>query len=287
MTHNLPVLSSSSGLEKYLDEIKQFPYLSADEEFNLAKKWRDEGDVSAAHRLVTSHLRLVAKIAMKYRGYGLPIQELIAEGNIGLMQAVKRFEPDKGFKLATYAMWWIKASIQEFILRSWSLVKIGSSAAQKRLFFNLRKLRGKITDSHQIEMRPEHVKQIANQLQVSEEEVVDMNRRLASGGDQSLNQQVGEEGENEWIDMLAEPADSHDNVIAENQEYNTRSKALYLAMDSLNDREKAIIIERRLSEEPATLEELSQKYGISRERVRQIEARAIEKLQKNMLSDNA
>jgi RNA polymerase sigma-32 factor len=284
---NLPVLHSSNGLSKYLQEIQQFPILEPKEEYDLAMRWKNEGDVTAAHRLVTSHLRLVAKIAMSFRGYGLPVAELISEGNIGLMQAVKKFEPERGFRLSTYAMWWIKAAIQEFILRSWSLVKLGTSAAQKRLFFNLRKLKNRIHAVEEGDLHPEHLKEIATQLGVSEDDVIDMNRRLTVG-DQSLNSPMSNDGDSgEWIEMLVEPSESQETALANKQELKQRKGLLKLAMEKLKDREREILIYRRLAEEPVTLEELSQKYGISRERVRQIEVRAFEKLQEVILGTSA
>jgi len=282
MKSTLPValkISPDSNLSRYLQEIRKFPLLDADQEFMLAKRWREHGDSDAAHQLVTSHLRLVAKIAMGYRGYGLPLGELISEGNVGMMQAVKRFDPDRGFRLATYAMWWIKASIQEYILHSWSLVKVGTTAAQKKLFFNLRRIKGRIKAIEEGDLTPEHVKKIAEELNVSEEEVVSMNRRLAAP-DNSLNAPVRADGEGEWQDWLVDETENQEIRLAESEELNKRQKMLAGALDSLNERERHIITERRLKEEPATLEDLSQKYGISRERVRQIEVRAFEKLQR-------
>jgi RNA polymerase sigma-32 factor len=278
----IPALGGELSLNRYLSEIKKFPILAPEEEFMLAKRWREHQDTEAAHRLVTSHLRLVAKIAMGYRGYGLPVSELISEGNIGLMQGVKKFEPDKGFRLATYAMWWIRASIQEFILRSWSLVKIGTTAAQKKLFFNLRRIKGQINALEEGDLKPEDVKQIATDLNVTEEEVVSMNRRMAMGGDASLNAPLRSdaEGEGQWQDWLTDEGPIQDEIVAEREEADIRSTLLAEAMDVLNDRERHILSERRLAEEPKTLEELSQEYDISRERVRQIEVRAFEKLQK-------
>ena len=279
----LPVLNGESGLAHYLTEIRKFSMLEPQEEYMLAKRWREHDDRDAAHRLVTSHLRLVAKIAMGYRGYGLPISEVVSEGNVGLMQAVKRFEPEKGFRLATYAMWWIKASIQEYILRSWSLVKMGTTANQKKLFFNLRKAKSKISALEEGDMRPEQVKQIATRLGVTEQDVIDMNRRL--GGDASLNAPIRDDGEpGEWQDWLVDDADNQETILADQEEMEERRKMLVEAMDVLNERERKIITARRLQEEPQTLEELSQEYGISRERVRQIEVRAFEKLQKSMKS---
>jgi RNA polymerase sigma-32 factor len=275
---HLPVLSDGGGLAKYLEEIRRFPVLEPQEEYMLARSWREHGDISAAHRLVTSHLRLVAKIAMGYRGYGLPVGELIAEGNIGMMQAVKRFDPEKGFRLATYAIWWIKAAIQEYILRSWSMVKMGTSVAQKRLFFNLRKLKNRLQAFEEGDLHPENLSKIADTLQVSEEEVTDMNRRM-SGGDHSLNATMAGDGESEYIDFLADPAENQETLLIESQDLSQKKKQLAQALSTLNDRERAIFLARRLSEEPETLEELSQRYSISRERVRQIEARAMEKVQ--------
>jgi RNA polymerase sigma-32 factor len=274
-------IGPEGGLARYLDEIRKFPILTADEEFMLAKRWREHGDTDAAHQLVTSHLRLVAKIAMGYRGYGLPIGELIAEGNIGMMQAVKRFDPDKGFRLATYAMWWIRASMQEYILRSWSLVKMGTTAAQKKLFFNLRRMKGQLKQIDEGDLPPEAVKKIAKDLGVPEDDVVQMNRRLAAP-DHSLNAPLRQEGEAEWQDWLVDEAPSQEHVLADRQELDQRRQLLRGAMGALNDRERDILQERRLKEEPATLEDLSKKYRISRERVRQIEVRAFEKLQRAM-----
>ena len=277
----LPTLQSDSGLSRYLQEIRKFPMLEANEEFMLAKRWREHKDPEAAHRLVTSHLRLVAKIAMGYRGYGLPINELIAEGNVGMMQAVKRFDPDRGFRLATYAMWWIRAAIQEYILHSWSLVKIGTTAAQKKLFFNLRRVKGQIKAIEEGDLSPEQVKTISDRLAVPEEDVVTMNRRLAAP-DNSLNAPVRAEGEGEWQDWLVDDSPTQETRLAENEELSARQKLLGKALDALNDRERHILIERRLKDDPATLEDLSKEYDISRERVRQIEVRAIEKLQKSI-----
>jgi RNA polymerase sigma-32 factor len=275
----LPMLSGESGLSRYLDEIRRFPMLEPQEEYMLAKSWREHGDRDAAHRLVTSHLRLVAKIAMGYRGYGLPISEVISEGNVGLMQAVKRFEPEKGFRLATYAMWWIKASIQEYILRSWSLVKMGTTANQKKLFFNLRKAKSKISALDEGDMRPDQVKLIAKRLGVTEQDVIDMNRRL--GGDSSLNAPIREEGDaGEWQDWLMDDSPSQERILADSEEADNRHVALVSALDVLNDRERRIFEARRLAEEPITLEELAAEFGVSRERVRQIEVRAFEKVQK-------
>ena len=274
----LPSVSSEGGLGRYLQEIRQFPMLQPDEEFMLAKRWKEHGDREAAHKLVTSHLRLVAKIAMGYRGYGLPISEVVSEGNVGLMQAVKRFEPDKGFRLATYAMWWIKASIQEFILRSWSLVKMGTTASQKKLFFNLRKVKGQIQALEEGDLRPDQVKEIAHRLGVPEEDVVSMNRRLS--GDASLNAPVRAESEGEWQDWLVDDADTQEDVLVENEEKRMRLDLLSEAMEKLTDRERRVFEARRMQEEPATLEDLSQEFGVSRERIRQIEVRAFEKVQK-------
>jgi len=274
---SLPVLSAEGGLSRYLDEIRKFPMLEPSQEYMLAKRWREHGDRDAAHKLVTSHLRLVAKIAMGYRGYGLPIGEVVSEGNVGLMQAVKRFEPDKGFRLATYAMWWIKASIQEYILRSWSLVKMGTTANQKKLFFNLRKAKGRISAFEEGDLRPDHVKQIATQLGVNEQDVVDMNRRL--GGDASLNTPLREDGEGEWQDWLVDDSESQERRLADSEESSNRHTALREALDVLNPRERRIFEARRLAEDPITLEQLSEEFGVSRERVRQIEVRAFEKVQ--------
>jgi RNA polymerase sigma-32 factor len=275
----LPILTAESGLTRYLEEIRRFPMLEPQEEYMLAKRWREHGDRDAAHKLVTSHLRLVAKIAMGYRGYGLPISEVISEGNVGLMQAVKRFEPDKGFRLATYAMWWIKASIQEYILRSWSLVKMGTTANQKKLFFNLRKAKSKISALDEGDLRPDQVKTIAKRLGVTEQDVVDMNRRL--GGDVSLNSPIREDGDSgEWQDWLVDERASQESVLAESEELDNRRKALGAALTVLNDRERRIFEARRLAEDPITLEELAEEFGVSRERVRQIEVRAFEKVQK-------
>jgi RNA polymerase sigma-32 factor len=278
-TATLPLITAESGLTRYLEEIRRFPMLQPQEEYMLAKRWREHGDRDAAHKLVTSHLRLVAKIAMGYRGYGLPISEVISEGNVGLMQAVKRFEPEKGFRLATYAMWWIKAAIQEYILRSWSLVKMGTTANQKKLFFNLRKAKSRISALEEGDMRPDQVKIIARRLGVTEQDVVDMNRRLS--GDTSLNAPIREEGDSgEWQDWLVDDHDSQEKVLAENEEFATRRKALSEALSVLNDRERRIFQARRLADEPVTLEELADEFGVSRERVRQIEVRAFEKVQK-------
>jgi RNA polymerase sigma-32 factor len=278
----LAVMSPEGGLSRYLSEIRKFPMLPKDEEFMLAKRWQEHQDAEAAHKMVTSHLRLVAKIAMGYRGYGLPIGEVISEGNVGLMQAVKKFDPDKGFRLATYAMWWIRASIQEYILRSWSLVKMGTTAAQKKLFFNLRKAKSEIEALQEGDLRPDQVSQIATKLGVLDEEVVSMNRRLA-GGDASLNAPMRADGESEWQDWLVDnDTPSQESVVADTQEMNLRMSLLEAAMTELSDRERHILTQRRLKDEPTTLEELAAEYGVSRERVRQIEVRAFEKLQKSM-----
>ncbi len=280
-TTALSVMSPDGGLSRYLTEIRKFPMLARDEEFMLAKRWREHEDSQAAHRMVTSHLRLVAKIAMGYRGYGLPIGEVISEGNVGLMQAVKKFEPEKGFRLATYAMWWIRASIQEYILRSWSLVKMGTTAAQKKLFFNLRKAKSEIEALGDGDMRPEQVSQIATKLGVLDAEVISMNRRLSGGGDASLNVPMRADGEMEWQDWLADDEQvSQETALADSEEAGIRSSLLQTAMAELNDRERHILTERRLKDEPTTLEDLATHYGVSRERVRQIEVRAFEKLQK-------
>ncbi len=279
----IPALGSEAGLNRYLAEIKKFPILAPEEEYMLAKRFQEHGDPEAAARLVTSHLRLVAKIAMGFRGYGLPVSELISEGNIGLMQGVKKFEPDRGFRLATYAMWWIRASIQEFILRSWSLVKMGTTAAQKKLFFNLRRMKNQIEAFDDGDLRPEDVAKIAKDLGVSEEDVVSMNRRMALGGDASLNVPMREDSEGQWQDFLTDDGPLQDERIADLEEQRVRHGMLIEAMNALNDREKHILVERRLTEEPKTLEELSQMYGVSRERVRQIEVRAFDKLQKAMM----
>jgi len=275
----LPILNAESGLTRYLEEIRRFPMLEPQEEYMLAKSWREHGDRDAAHKLVTSHLRLVAKIAMGYRGYGLPISEVISEGNVGLMQAVKRFEPEKGFRLATYAMWWIKAAIQEYILRSWSLVKMGTTANQKKLFFNLRKAKSKISALEEGDLRPDQVKLIAKRLGVTEQDVVDMNRRL--GGDVSLNAPIREEGDTgEWQDWLVDDSVSQESRMVANEEIDNRRKALGEALSVLNDRERRIFEARRLADDPITLEDLAEEFGVSRERVRQIEVRAFEKVQK-------
>ena len=275
-------LGPELGLQRYLSEIRKFPMLEKDEEFMLAKRWREHEDPQAAERLVTSHLRLVAKMAMGYRGYGLPIAEVISEGNIGLMQAVKKFDPDKGFRLATYAMWWIRASIQEYVLRTWSLVKMGTTAAQKKLFFNLRRMKQKMQAIEEGELRPDQVEEISTKLGVSETEVVNMNRRL-SGPDASLNVQIGgEEGSGEWQDWLASDEESAETTLGQSEEYDARMALLNTAMARLNEREQKIIRERRLKEDPTTLEDLADEFGVSRERIRQIEVRAFEKLQEAM-----
>jgi len=275
----LPALKAESGLSHYLDAIRRFPMLEPQEEYMLARSWREHGDREAAHKLVTSHLRLVAKIAMGYRGYGLPISEVVSEGNVGLMQAVKRFEPEKGFRLATYAMWWIKAAIQEYILRSWSLVKMGTTANQKKLFFNLRKAKSRISALDEGDMRPDQVKLIAKRLGVTEQDVIDMNRRL--GGDASLNAPIREDGDSgEWQDWLMDDSDSQEAMLAESEETDNRRAALSDALAVLNERERRIFEARRLTDEPVTLEDLAAEFGVSRERVRQIEVRAFEKVQK-------
>jgi RNA polymerase sigma-32 factor len=279
----IPALGGEQSLNRYLSEIRKFPLLQPEEEYMLAKRFQEHGDPEAAAKLVTSHLRLVAKIAMGYRGYGLPASELISEGNIGLMQGVKKFEPDRGFRLATYAMWWIRASIQEYILRSWSLVKMGTTAAQKKLFFNLRRMKSQIDAFEDGDLSPEHVTKIATDLGVTEEEVTSMNRRMAMGGDTSLNVMVGEDGDAQWQDWLVDNDPLQDERLADSQEKEVRHDMLTQAMDALNDREKHILAERRLADDPKTLEELSQVYGVSRERVRQIEVRAFDKLQKAMM----
>ena len=279
--YNLPALSNEGGLAAYLSQIKKFPMLAAEEEYMLAKNWQSTGNVKSAEKLVTSHLRLVAKIAMGYKGYGLPLNEMISEGNVGLMQAVKKFEPEKGFRLATYAMWWIKASIQEYILRSWSLVKIGTTTAQKKLFFNLKKIKNQISPQSEGDLRKEHVENIAKRLSVSEDEVVSMNRRL-SGKEQSLNAPIGEDGD-EWQDWVVDNEMDHELKIAQSDEMEQRKDLLQDSIKVLNEREKKILYSRRLTDEPVTLDELSKKYKISRERVRQIENKAFEKLQKHML----
>ena len=282
INNNVPALSNEGGLSEYLAQIKKFPMLDAEEEYLLAKNWKNTGNVKSAEKLVTSHLRLVAKIAMGYKGYGLPLNEMISEGNVGLMQAVKKFEPEKGFRLATYAMWWIKASIQEYILRSWSLVKIGTTTAQKKLFFNLKKIKNQIAPKTEGDLKNEHVSEIAKKLDVSEDEVVSMNRRL-SGKEKSLNAQIGEDGD-EWQDWLVDKEMDHELKFAQNEEMEQRKDLLKESIKILNDREREILFSRRLNDEPKTLEELSKLYKISRERIRQIENKAFEKVQKYMLN---
>ena len=280
--NSLPILSNEGGLSAYLDQIKKFPMLDAEEEYMLAKNWKTTGNIKSAEKLVTSHLRLVAKIAMGYKGYGLPVNEMISEGNIGLMQAVKKFEPEKGFRLATYAMWWIKASIQEYILRSWSLVKIGTTTAQKKLFFNLKKIKNQISPRTDGDLKKEDVKNIADRLDVSEDEVVSMNRRLA-GKEHSLNTKIGEDGD-QWQDWIVDKEMDQELKFAQNEEMEQRKDLLKDSIKILNDREKQILYSRRLTDEPLTLEDLSKKFNISRERIRQIENKAFEKLQKHMLN---
>jgi RNA polymerase sigma-32 factor len=277
----LPTISPEGGLTRYLQEIRKFPMLEPDEEYMLAKAWKDRGDSESAHKMVTSHLRLVAKIAMGYRGYGLPVGELVAEGNVGMMQAVKRFEPEKGFRLSTYAMWWIRAAIQEYILRTWSLVKMGTTAAQKKLFFNLRKVKGQIQAIEEGDMTRAHVETISEKLNVSETEVINMNRRLTAP-DHSLNSPMRADSEGEWMDWLEDDTPNQETMYAESEELKHRKSMLESAMDVLNDREKHILTQRRLREDPLTLEDLSQEFNISRERVRQIEVRAFEKIQKSV-----
>ena len=277
----LPTVPSEGNLSRYLQEIRKFPMLEQDEEYMLAKRWREDNDTEAAHKLVTSHLRLVAKIAMGYRGYGLPLSELISEGNVGMMQAVKRFDPERGFRLATYAMWWIRAAIQEYILHSWSLVKMGTTAAQKKLFFNLRKLKGQMQAIDEGDLNPEQVETISERLNVPESDVINMNRRLGSP-DHSLNAPLRQDGDGEWQDWLVDEGENQESRLADSEEMSQRRQLLQEAMGALNDRERHILNERRLKENPTTLEDLSQEYGISRERVRQIEVRAFEKLQKAM-----
>ena len=280
---NLPSIASDGSLSKYLAEIKKFPMLSAEEEYMLAKSWRDRGDLKSAQKLVTSHLRLVAKIAMGYRGYGLPVSEIVSEGNIGLMQAVKKYDPERGFRLATYAMWWIKASIQEYILRSWSLVKMGTTTAKKKLFFNLKKLKNKLSANNFGDLKPEHVSEISKRLNVKEDEVISMNRRL-SGKEKSLNDPVKDDSGTEWQDWIVDDALDQEVKFSQTQELNEKKELMNSSMDILNPREKEILIARRLSENIPTLEDLSKKYKISRERIRQIETKAFEKLQKVMLN---
>ena len=279
---NFPV-PTSGGLSVYLAQIKKFPMLDAEEEYMLAKNWKENGNLQSAHKLVTSHLRLVAKIAMGYRGYGLPVNELISEGNIGLMQAVKKFDPDKGFRLATYAMWWIKAAIQEYVLRSWSLVKMGTTSAQKKLFFNLKKIKNQIAPGQEGDLRDEQVKEISKRLDVDSDEVVNMNRRMM-GQEKSLNDPIKVGETEEWQDWLADEGLDQELLVSQQQEHNDKKELLNSAMKILNDREKEIIIARRLTEDPSTLEDLSKKYKISRERIRQIETKAFEKLQKSMIN---
>ena len=281
---NLPT-PTIGGLSIYLAQIKKFPMLDAEEEYMLAKNWRESGNLKSAHKLVTSHLRLVAKIAMGYRGYGLPVNELISEGNIGLMQAVKKFDPDRGFRLATYAMWWIKAAIQEYVLKSWSLVKMGTTTAQKKLFFNLKKLKNKIAPEQEGDLRPEHVQEISRRLNVNSKEVVNMNRRLM-GHEKSLNDPIKAGETDEWQDWLVDDRLDQELIVSQKQEFDDKKELLYASMTILNDREKEILEARRLTENPKTLEELSQKYKISRERIRQIETKAFEKLQKNMINSS-
>jgi len=281
---NLPT-PSASGLSIYLTQIKKFPMLDAEEEYMLAKNWKENGNLQSAHKLVTSHLRLVAKIAMGYRGYGLPVNELISEGNIGLMQAVKKFDPDKGFRLATYAMWWIKASIQEYVLRSWSLVKMGTTTAQKKLFFNLKKLKNQIAPNQEGDLKDDQIKEISKRLDVDSNEVINMNRRMM-GQEKSLNAPIKDGESEEWQDWLTDDNLDQELIISQKQEYEDKKELLKSAMNILNEREKEIIVARRLSEEPSTLEELSKKYKISRERIRQIETKAFEKLQKSMINNS-
>ncbi len=280
---NLPAIASEGSLSSYLEKIKKFPLLSVEEEYMLAKSWQDRGDVKSAQKLVTSHLRLVAKIAMGYRGYGLPVSELVSEGNIGLMQAVKKFDPERGFRLATYAMWWIKASIQEYVLRSWSLVKMGTTTAQKKLFFNLKKIKNQLSAASSGDLKPEHISEISKRLNVKKEEVVSMNRRL-HGKEKSLNDPLKDEDSSEWQDWLVDTSLDQEIKFSQNQELNARKKLMNDSMSILNKREKEILVARRLSEEDYTLEDLSKKYKISRERIRQIETKAFEKLQKAMLN---
>ena len=281
---NLPI-PSAGGLSLYLAQIKKFPMLDAEEEYMLAKNWKERGNLKAAHKLVTSHLRLVAKIAMGYRGYGLPVNELISEGNIGLMQAVKKFDPDRGFRLATYAMWWIKAAIQEYVLKSWSLVKMGTTTAQKKLFFNLKKLKNQIAPNQEGDLRDEQVTEISKRLDVDSQEVINMNRRLM-GHEKSLNDPIKAGETDEWQDWLVDDQLDQELIVSQKQEYDDKKELLYEAMQILNEREKEILQARRLSENPATLEELSKKYKISRERIRQIETKAFEKLQKSMINSS-
>ena len=286
-TSTLPTITGQDGLSSYLQKVRKFPMLKPDEEFMLAKRWKEDGDSKAAHKLVTSHLRLVAKIAMGYRGYGLPVNEIVSEGNVGLMQAVKKFDPDKGFRLATYAMWWIRASIQEFVLRSWSLVKMGTTANQKKLFFNLRKIKGQINALEDGDLHPDHVAEISKRLGVPSEDVISMNRRIS--GDASLNAPMKSdtEGAGEWMDWLSDDTTDQETELGENQEHNQRMDLLNQAISELNEREQRIFKARRLSEDPITLEDLSQEFSVSRERIRQIEVRAFEKVQKSMTSQAA
>jgi len=279
-------VAPEGNLSRYLQEIRKFPMLSPEEELSLSKRWRDHEDMEAAHKLVTSHLRLVAKIAMGYRGYGLPVGELISEGNVGMMQAVKRFDPDRGFRLATYAMWWIRAAIQEYILHSWSLVKMGTTAAQKKLFFNLRRLKGQMQAIDDGDLQPEQVAKIAHMLDVPEQDVVSMNRRL-SGPDNSLNAMLGSEADSEWLELLPDERPSQETTLGNMEEGRRRRDLLGAALKKLNPREREIVVERRLKDEPATLEELSHRYAVSRERIRQIEVRAVEKLQKAVIAANS
>ena len=280
---NLPSIALDGGLSKYLTQIKKFPMLSAEEEYMLAKSWRDRGDLKSAQKLITSHLRLVAKIAMGYRGYGLPVSEMVSEGNIGLMQAVKKFEPEKGFRLATYAMWWIKASIQEYVLRSWSLVKMGTTTAQKKLFFNLKKLKNQLSANNEGDLKPQHVDEISKRLNVKKEEVISMNRRL-HGKEKSLNDPVKDDSGTEWQDWIVDDKLDQELKLSQDQELDERKNLMKSSMDILNTREKEILTARKLSENVATLEDLSKKYKVSRERIRQIETKAFEKLQKAMLN---
>lgn len=282
----IPNLSPEGNLTRYLQDIRKFPMLEADQEYMLAKRWREDGDSDAAHQMITSHLRLVAKIAMGYRGYGLPLADLISEGNVGMMHAVKRFDPERGFRLATYAMWWIRASIQEYILHSWSLVKIGTTAAQKKLFFNLRKVKAQLKSIDDGDLHPDTVKTIADRLDVPEQDVINMNRRMSTG-DQSLNAPLRSDGEGQWQDWLIDESPDQEITYAETEEFDLRHTMLNKAMEKLNEREKHIILKRRLEESPLTLEQLSKIYGISRERVRQIEVRAFEKLQNAMISESS
>ena len=284
-TFNLPTLSSESGLSLYLAQIKKFPMLDAEEEYMLAKNWRERGNLQSAHKLVTSHLRLVAKIAMGYRGYGLPVTELISEGNIGLMQAVKKFDPEKGFRLATYAMWWIKASIQEYVLRSWSLVKMGTTAAQKKLFFNLKKIKQQIAPGEEGDLKKDQIKEISERLGVKSEEVISMNRRMM-GPEKSLNEPMKSGEKGEWQDWVADDTMDQELLISQRQELEEKKSLLHESIKILNEREREILEDRKLSNEPKTLEELSKKYKISRERIRQIETKAFEKLQKAMLNSD-